>query len=535
MANSRDALIDIYLSDQWRIHGGPREKSAREELRDLLIPLVIKAFGSVESSLVVLLKESPHSNGHRISVLIRAYQLYFLRRTREAVEAHDETAEQRCADYGRKFGKLDQYEAEKFGMAASDDEKISAILRTSICHLPPTNGVPAVPVLSEDMLQTTSPAGGIRPGEPLTENLPEDDPRHSVLVPYFEVMDKLQLLAEEYPTLSIDWEAEEGRWRSWPPPSRAVGEGEKCPSLPGSDLHIMTSAGEAAKLLLESPESWFNPHRDPWLDITGKEPWERWFYAIREFWLKAGEEAEDVDADTDEFAKVAEAVGYWHTHSPRAVRKLVWRKMVKSKVALRNVEQELRVSADVGAFEEPEGWVQSGRIKQVFIACAYFCGVLAAQRARQLEKLAAAGQESAPTAERRQPPDQAQPRPEPTADAGQQRAPAMDGSSGVVPEVAGDQHTREPGTTTAAAPDERPDSEGREILVPPEDRLAQFMQEHLDTTYADIKFSAEVYTAEFQDWRKQKLKPTSVMSKRIEDVLSGHTPLLRKPPKSRAD
>jgi hypothetical protein len=67
----------------------------------------------------------------------------------------------------------------------------------------------------------------------------------------------------------------------------------------------------------------------------------------------------------------------------------------------------------------------------------------------------------------------------------------------------------------------------------PEGRLAHFMHDHPGTTYADIKFSAIVHTPEFQDWRNCRLKPDSVMSKRIEDVLSGATLLKKKPPKRR--
>ena len=68
-----------------------------------------------------------------------------------------------------------------------------------------------------------------------------------------------------------------------------------------------------------------------------------------------------------------------------------------------------------------------------------------------------------------------------------------------------------------------------------EERLSRFMQDHPGTTYADIKYSANVYTAEFQDWRREQLKATSEMSKRIEEVLSGGRPLRKKPRKSPAD
>jgi len=368
MAESPDALIDICLSDQWRVHGGPRKKSAREELRDLLIPIVIKAFGSMETSLNVLLKESPHSNGHRISALIRAYQLYFLRRRREAVEAHDEAAEKRCADYERQFGELDKYETEKFGLSTSDDEKISAILRTSVCNLSsPSECGPEVD-------RSQGPSGPTtRPGEPLFENLPGDDPRHIHLVPFFEMMDKFQMLAEEYPALCVEWWAEDGKWLSWPPPSRAVREQENCPSSPGCDLQIAASAGEAASRLLKSPESWLDSTLDPWLDIKNKAPWELWFYAIREFWLDAEEEAKDAGANMQEFAKAAEEDGYRITQN-YAVGKRIWRQMVRSKQSLHDSRQELGLSAsdDIGRYEDPAGWIQTGRIKHLFRACVYF-------------------------------------------------------------------------------------------------------------------------------------------------------------------
>lgn len=76
-------------------------------------------------------------------------------------------------------------------------------------------------------------------------------------------------------------------------------------------------------------------------------------------------------------------------------------------------------------------------------------------------------------------------------------------------------------------------SKPSEVAGTPEERLSRFMREHTIATYADIKYSANVHTAEFQDWRKEKLKPTSVMSVRIENVLNGSTPLQKKSPKQR--
>ena len=137
MTKSRDPLINIYLSEQWCIHGGPRSRPAREELRDRLIPVVIQAFGSIESSLDVLLKESPCSNGHRIETLIGAYKLFFLRLRREAIEARDQAAEQGFADLLGQFDELDEYEKNLFGLAKpQDNERIYATLRTSVCNLP---------------------------------------------------------------------------------------------------------------------------------------------------------------------------------------------------------------------------------------------------------------------------------------------------------------------------------------------------------------------------------------------------------------
>jgi hypothetical protein len=69
----------------------------------------------------------------------------------------------------------------------------------------------------------------------------------------------------------------------------------------------------------------------------------------------------------------------------------------------------------------------------------------------------------------------------------------------------------------------------------PEDRLSRFRQEHPGATLVDVKYSANVHTAEFQDWRRGKLKPDSVMSERIEKVLAGIAPLKKKPPKPRLE
>lgn len=67
-----------------------------------------------------------------------------------------------------------------------------------------------------------------------------------------------------------------------------------------------------------------------------------------------------------------------------------------------------------------------------------------------------------------------------------------------------------------------------------ERRLEQFKAEH-GLTFADIARSAGVHKADFQKWRNGKLAPESVMSERIESVLSGKLPLRRKRPNQPAD
>lgn len=66
-----------------------------------------------------------------------------------------------------------------------------------------------------------------------------------------------------------------------------------------------------------------------------------------------------------------------------------------------------------------------------------------------------------------------------------------------------------------------------------EDRLWHFLEMRPGTTLADIRYSAGVHKADFQKWRRGELKSTSVMSERIDKVLSGAYPLMKKPPKSR--
>jgi hypothetical protein len=136
MAEVAGELIDIYVSDHWHIAGGPKSRLAREELRDRLIPIVIKAFGSVDFSLDLLLKESPCGNWNGIRRLLRAYDLYWLRMKREAVEAGDQGAEQIRAELQSQFHELYNLESEKLGGSIGHGQEIYALLREDYCRLP---------------------------------------------------------------------------------------------------------------------------------------------------------------------------------------------------------------------------------------------------------------------------------------------------------------------------------------------------------------------------------------------------------------
>ena len=57
-----------------------------------------------------------------------------------------------------------------------------------------------------------------------------------------------------------------------------------------------------------------------------------------------------------------------------------------------------------------------------------------------------------------------------------------------------------------------------------EARLQEFREKH-DMSIAAIRRVARVYKADMKRWRHGKLSPDSVMAKRIENVLSGATPL----------
>jgi hypothetical protein len=240
----------------------------------------------------------------------------------------------------------------------------------------------------------------VPPGNSLFENPFPDvgDPRHSVLLPYFEVMAEFRTLAQEYPDLSIDWKAEGAIWLVWPPPRRFnSGDAEGIPCSPGGDLHLQATAARAAETLLDFSDSsraeavsaWLNTARDRWLRLEASASRELWLYAIREFWLNAAEEVSAAGRDADEFEKLAEDQGYLPGRST-AIGGRVWSLMVTQRKCLRQVlkEQQLSTGQEFNHFEEPAGWIQDGRISHCFKSFAYFCGVLAARRARDLTDLA---------------------------------------------------------------------------------------------------------------------------------------------------
>jgi hypothetical protein len=66
-------------------------------------------------------------------------------------------------------------------------------------------------------------------------------------------------------------------------------------------------------------------------------------------------------------------------------------------------------------------------------------------------------------------------------------------------------------------------------------RLRAFAAAHAGVTFADIRHSASVHKPEFRSWRRGKLPEASVMSQRIEAVLSGRLPLGKNPRKQVKD
>jgi hypothetical protein len=97
------------------------------------------------------------------------------------------------------------------------------------------------------------------------------------------------------------------------------------------------------------------------------------------------------------------------------------------------------------------------------------------------------------------------------------------------------------GTEPAQENSNRPESDARRIsperplacdATSREARLQSFKTQHR-ATYADIQHSASVHKPDFQKWRAGELKAESVMTERIEAVLQGARPFVRKPPKRR--
>jgi hypothetical protein len=211
MAEQTEVLIDLYVSDQWRIHGGPRRKSAREELRDRFLPVVIKAFGSVEFCLDLLLKESPCSNGHRIGTLIRACELFFLRKTREATEGGDEARAQSLAEVGKQFHALYVTERKLSGTSAPKSEQIRAILRTDVCRLPWSGTVSAPTILSGTALATAEVPSrrGRRPSEERRRTIQKEIMKHGDgwrehLPDIFEELDRQEIPLGDFLGKKID-------------------------------------------------------------------------------------------------------------------------------------------------------------------------------------------------------------------------------------------------------------------------------------------------------------------------------------------
>jgi hypothetical protein len=93
-------------------------------------------------------------------------------------------------------------------------------------HGPPQRADPPAATAADDETPAKSrpPADSpaLQPGNPLfkTPFSDEADSKRSTLAPYFQIMDRFQALAEEYPDVSAVWQAEFGRWRAWPLPFR---------------------------------------------------------------------------------------------------------------------------------------------------------------------------------------------------------------------------------------------------------------------------------------------------------------------------
>ena len=223
MAEPTEELIDLYVSDQWRIHGGPRSRVAREELRDRFIPVVIKAFGSVEPCLDLLLKESPCSNGRQIRNLIRACELFSLRMNREAIEENDQARALSFAKFAQQFHELSEAEGELFGTAASKNEQIRASLRTGVCRLQPygTANPPTTLAGAELVKAAESPKKrGRRPSEERRGAIHEEIAKYSGgwrdhLDEIFEELDRRMIPLGDFYGKSINLDGTRTRVTKW--------------------------------------------------------------------------------------------------------------------------------------------------------------------------------------------------------------------------------------------------------------------------------------------------------------------------------
>jgi hypothetical protein len=104
----------------------------------------------------------------------------------------------------------------------------------------------------------------------------------------------------------------------------------------------------------------------------------------------------------------------------------------------------------------------------------------------------------------------------------------------------GEEHTRFLNTRADSDPTGNSGLTGLPVLPEPESaddlasrpqRVERFRKER-SATFADIRYSSGVHKADFLHWKAGKLAASSVMSQRIEDVLSGKRPLKRNPGKN---
>jgi hypothetical protein len=217
------------------------------------------------------------------------------------------------------------------------------------------------------------------------------------LAPYFQIMERFQTLAEEYPDVSVLWKVEFGLWRVWPLPyrdakilSERIDRTEEVPYSPGADLHLAYNAIKAVERLIVDAgikHDQLNKIliRDRWLATQQFSASDLWLHSIREFWLGAQEEAEASGSAIKTFEALAETRGYVPGRST-PVGHRVLSLMVTQHKPLKQIvkEHQLPTGAEIDATEEPAGWLENGKIPHVFAASVYFCGVLAAHRASEM-------------------------------------------------------------------------------------------------------------------------------------------------------